>query len=211
MNILTNMIGVAALSCFSIRVLLQWFLSEKQRKVVTPSPYWVFSLIGCYLYFTYGWLKSDIAILAGQFMSVFIYIWNLKMKRVWDKIPVFIRPLLYFIPLMALLYIIAHLSGFREAFVYDQNLPQWMLIVGLVGNVLFSSRFLYQWYYSYRHRRSELSTGFWIISFIGSLLIICYGSYREDWIQVLGQFNIIATIRNLILIKNNHENKVCTS
>src|SRR5574344_662318 len=77
MNILTNMIGVAALSCFSIRVLLQWFLSEKQRKVVTPSLYWVFSLIGCYLYFTYGWLKSDIAILAGQFMSVFIYIWNL--------------------------------------------------------------------------------------------------------------------------------------
>lgn|SRR5574344_240681 len=206
MNILTDIIGITALTCFSMRVIVQWILSEKQRRVVTPSLYWIFSLIGCYLYFVYGWLKADVAILSGQFLSVFVYIWNLKIKKVWYKIPLVLRLFLYAVPIVVMVYIMLHVHEFGRTFLHVTDVPMGLLIVGLVGNILFSSRFLYQWYYSYKHKRSDLSAGFWMISLVGSLLIIYYGSRRSDWIQVLGQFNVIVTIRNLMLIKQNAVN-----
>ena len=55
MSILIFCIGLLAQACFSARILIQWFLSEKKHEVISPTLFWVVSLIGSYLMFYYGW------------------------------------------------------------------------------------------------------------------------------------------------------------
>lgn len=87
MSILIFCIGLLAQACFSARILIQWFLSEKKHEVISPTLFWVFSLIGSYLMFYYGWLRNDFSIIVGQFISFYIYIGNLRLKGVWRRIP----------------------------------------------------------------------------------------------------------------------------
>lgn len=47
-------IGYLAQICFSARLLFQWILSEKAKQVVSPSIFWLLSLLGSYLLFFYG-------------------------------------------------------------------------------------------------------------------------------------------------------------
>ena len=51
MSILIFCIGLLAQACFSARILIQWLLSEKKHEVISPTLFWVFSLIGSYLMF----------------------------------------------------------------------------------------------------------------------------------------------------------------
>ena len=101
MSILIFCIGLLAQACFSARILIQWFLSEKKHEVISPTLFWVFSLIGSYLMFYYGWLRNDFSIIVGQFISFYIYIGNLRLKGVWRRIPVLFRILLAVTPLLA--------------------------------------------------------------------------------------------------------------
>ena len=79
-------LGFLAQGFFSLRILVQWIMSEKAKKVVSPTIFWVFSIAGSYLFFVYGWLRNDFAIMFGQVISYYIYIWNLKVKGAWDVI-----------------------------------------------------------------------------------------------------------------------------
>ena len=73
-------IGFLAQAFFSARILIQWILSERAKRVVSPTAYWVCSLAGSYLLFVYGWLRDDFAIILGQMVSYYIYLWNLNAK-----------------------------------------------------------------------------------------------------------------------------------
>ncbi|MGL5262580.1 MAG: lipid-A-disaccharide synthase N-terminal domain-containing protein, partial [Bacteroides sp.] len=46
-------IGFLGQLFFAGRILVQWILSEKAKKVVSPLVFWVFSIIGSYLFFVY--------------------------------------------------------------------------------------------------------------------------------------------------------------
>ena len=77
----------------------------------------------------------------------------------------------------------------------------WLLIFGSAGQVIFTMRFIYQWYYSHRIGESRLPSGFWWISLVGSMTIVIYGIIRLDPILILGQsFGLVAYLRNLMLI-----------
>lgn len=47
-------IGFLAQAFFSARILIQWILSERAKRVVSPTAYWVCSLAGSYLLFEIG-------------------------------------------------------------------------------------------------------------------------------------------------------------
>lgn len=67
-------IGLIAQLFFSGRMMVQWILSEKNKEIVSPTLYWVFSLIGSYLLCIYGWLRDDFSIIWGNsslFISIF--------------------------------------------------------------------------------------------------------------------------------------------
>ena len=61
------------------------------------------------------------------------------------------------------------------------------LIVGFVGQALFSMRFLVQWFQSERERRSVIPTEFWYFSVAGGATLLCYAIYRADPVFIVGQ------------------------
>ena len=79
-------VGLLAQLLFSARVLYQWIVTEKARKVLSPPAFWVLSIIGSYLLFIYGVLRDDFSIILGQFLSYYVYLWNLNMQKLWGKI-----------------------------------------------------------------------------------------------------------------------------
>ena len=80
------------------------------------------------------------------------------------------------------------------------DLPVCFLIFGSAAKVVFKLRFIYQWYYSYKHNESLLPAGFWVISLLGSFIISAYGIIRVDPVLILGQsVGFIAYTRNLMI------------
>lgn len=199
-------IGLLAQIFFTARVLFQWILSEKAKKVVSPSIYWILSLAGSYLLFAYGWLRDDFSIMLGQIIGYYVYIWNLQLKGVWNRMGFVMRRsvivILCLTPIVATGALIYNnnLAQLTQSFFHNSDVPIWLLIFGSVGQVIFSLRFIYQWYYSSKKHLSIMPTGFWIISAIGSLIILVYGTVRLDPVLLLAQgFGAIVYGRNIYL------------
>ncbi len=193
-------IGFLAQVFFSDRILLQWILSERAKKVISPAIFWQLSIVGSYLLFVYGWLRDDFAIILGQIISYYIYIWNLDKKHQWKKLPFVIRTLLLLTPVAAILYMLKDASAFVDQFFRNEKIPLWLLIYGSMGQIIFTLRFVYQWIYSKRKDESLLPIGFWVISLFGSLIIVSYAIYRRDPVLILGQSTgLIAYSRNIYL------------
>ena len=73
---------------------------------------------------------------------------------------------------------------------------------GLLGNALFSSRFLYQWLHSERRGRVEVPVAFWHLSFWGSLVTLIYAFHVDKLPYVLGCVFLPALYgRNLMLLR----------
>lgn len=195
-------IGFLAQVFFSARILLQWILSERAKKVISPAIFWQLSIVGSYLLFVYGWLRDDFAIILGQIISYYIYIWNLDKKHQWKKLPFIIRTLLLLTPVAAILYMLKDASAFVDQFFRNEKIPLWLLVYGSMGQIIFTLRFVYQWIYSKRKDESLLPIGFWVISLFGSLIIVSYAIYRSDPVLILGQSTgLIAYSRNIYLSK----------
>ena len=193
-------IGFLAQVFFSARILLQWILSERAKKVISPAIFWQLSIVGSYLLFVYGWLSDDFAIILGQIISYYIYIWNLDKKHQWKKLPFIIRTLLLLTPVAAILYMLKDASAFVDQFFRNEKIPLWLLIYGSMGQIIFTLRFVYQWIYSKRKDESLLPIGFWVISLLGALIIVSYAIYRRDPVLILGQSTgLIAYSRNIYL------------
>ena len=201
-------IGFLAQGFFSARILVQWILSERARHVLSPSIFWVLSLIGAYLLCLYGWLRHDFAIVFGQFISYYIYLWNLNIKGVWWNIPWLLRGVLLLTPVVVICMVAENAADFAARFLHNSDVPLWLLLFGSVGQVLFTLRFVYQWLYSRRKGESRLPAGFWLISLAGSLAIVSYGIIRLDPVLIVGQATgLFAYARNLVLIHNENKQK----
>lgn len=200
-------IGFLAQIFFSARILVQWILSERAGKVLSPSLFWIFSLAGAYLLCIYGWLRNDFAIVLGQFVSYYVYLWNLKEKGIFGSIHPVLRWIVILTPVVAILFVLQNVGAFINHFFENDHIPLWLILFGSSGQILFTLRFVYQFIYSHRRGQSVLPAGFWIISLAGSLLIVIYGIIRSDLVLIVGQsFGLVAYIRNLWIgshTKNN--------
>jgi lipid-A-disaccharide synthase-like uncharacterized protein len=58
--------------------------------------------------------------------------------------------------------------------------------VGLVGQALFSARFIVQWIASERRKQSVVPRQFWYLSLAGALITLSYAIYRLDPVFILG-------------------------
>ena len=207
-SLLVYAIGFAAQGFFSARMLLQWVLSEKAHRVVSHNIYWICSLAGSILFFAYGWLRDDFAIILGQFISYYIYIWNLNIKRVWQRVPLALRGAIALLPVAALAMMASDGAAFVETFLRNSDVPMALLLWGSAGQVIFTLRFIYQWYYSYRRHESVLPVGFWIISLTGCAIIVSYGVFRLDPVFILGQsVGFFTYSRNIALYHKQNTRK----
>lgn len=73
--------------------------------------------------------------------------------------------------------------------------------IGLLGQALFSMRFLVQWLASERRRRSVVPVAFWYFSLAGGSTLLAYAIYRADPVFIIGQLTgLFIYARNLHLI-----------
>ena len=86
------------------------------------------------------------------------------------------------------------------------------LTVGFLGQGLFFTRWIVQWFRSERERESTIPLSFWYLSLIGGLITLAYAIYRKDPVFIAGQsLGAVVYLRNLILIYRNKASLHLTS
>lgn len=193
-------IGFLAQFFFASRTILQWLGSERAKMVISPSSYWILSVIGSLLFFIFGVLRNDFSIILGQIIAYYIYLWNLNAKSIWKRLSIVTRTILIGAPVVAVGIMALNWREVTEGLFRNPDLPIGMVIFGSAGQVIFTLRFVYQWLYCRRSGISSLPPEFWMISLLGSCIIVAYGFYRLDPVLILGQsFGVLAYVRNLMI------------
>lgn len=195
-------IGFIAQILFSSRLIIQWIASEKQKRVITPTLFWTLSLLASVLLFVYGYLRYDFSIMLGQSLTYYIYIRNLQLQKQWQKYPTAVRWFLLIFPLLIVIYYFNNNRIDVNLLFKNEAIPFWLLGLGIIAQLIFTLRFVYQWFYSEIRKTSSLPFGFWLLSLVGSMLILTYAIIREDWVLILGHgLGAIIYTRNIYLIQ----------
>lgn len=196
-------IGFMAQLLFSSRLVVQWLLSEKSKRIVTPTIFWKLSLLASFLLFVYGYLRHDFAIMLGQSLTYFIYIRNLYLQGEWQKSPRFLRYFLLCFPGLIVIYGYNNGEYDLANLLRNKDIPVWLIILGIGSQILFTFRFIYQWIYSEKTKVSELTLGFWRLSALGASLILLYAIFRKDPVLFIGHIaGLTIYIRNIMISKN---------
>ncbi|GBG14709.1 protein translocase subunit SecD [Novimethylophilus kurashikiensis] len=98
--------------------------------------------------------------------------------------------------------LLVHLADKVQTYFHDMSLADkiW-LTVGMLGQLMFTLRFVVQWVHSERHQKSVIPVSFWYYSLIGGLTVLAYGFHKLEPVIILGQLpGTIVYTRNLMLI-----------
>lgn len=203
-----TLIGYTAQILFFSRFAVQLILSEKARASLSPTIFWKLSLLACYIMIIYGMLRNDFSIIEGQFIGYFVYIRNIQLKGAWKQFPKILRTLFITIPIVAIGYGLFYYDEILLPLFKNPSISLNWMIIGIIGQTIFASRFILQWAYSEYKKESIFPTIFWVISIIGSSLIFIYAIERADMVLLLGHgFGIIVYARNLYLRRVENKNK----
>ena len=80
---------------------------------------------------------------------------------------------------------------------------------GTLGQLIFFSRWVIQWFYSEKYKTSIIPIAFWWCSLIGGIITLIYAYHIGSFPFMLAQaIGIIVYLRNLLLIykRNNEKN-----
>lgn len=193
------LLGLAGMAIYGVRIVVQWYLSEKAHEVVSPGIYWVMSSIGAIVLYIYGWLRKDFSIIFGESIGYYIYMWNIAIMGLYKNTPrwVFVAQALF--PVLIIGLMLRDFPAFTHDFLMNEKVPPGLLALGMLGQFTYEIRGVYQLVYSMKRKESILPLGHWILAVAGSLMIIAYGLIRHDWVLVIGQFAIVFSIRNIMI------------
>ncbi len=213
-------LGFVASLLFSIRFLVQWIISEKNKASTVPLLFWQISLAAnlCMCLHTFIQVQYPFCIIQG--CNAVISWRNLNLMKPKDEQKSF-KFTLYILfvtfTLITLFFVAEGLYLYGEIDWVRTPLLPWQSkvnqplslnwhILGFVGGTIFAMRFWMQWIEIERLGKSVLSFSFWLWSLIGALLALIYFIKLNDWVNILGYgIGIIPYIRNLVLIKNSGE------
>jgi lipid-A-disaccharide synthase-like uncharacterized protein len=199
-------LGFFAQGLFGARLLVQLFISEREGKSVSPSLFWLISLLASFLFLIYGVLRSDPVIVLGQTLSYFIYIRNLQLKGAWQKIPTLLRLLAFALPVLVFVWMALSPGNVWERLISQADFTNFWIVLGTIGQLMLNFRFVYQWYYSERAGTSALPLGFWVISAVASVMVILYALFRPggiDPVLLLAQgLGIFVYLRNIMFFRS---------
>ena len=82
-------------------------------------------------------------------------------------------------------------------------------IVGWAGNLVFTSRFIIQWYATEKQKQVTVPAAFWWLSLVGSLLLLSYAVfYEKSSVFIFAYaFTWIPYIRNLVIHRRHDDAK----
>jgi lipid-A-disaccharide synthase-like uncharacterized protein len=80
------------------------------------------------------------------------------------------------------------------------------IVIGFLGQLFFSARFLVQWIVSEMRQESVIPGAFWVLSLGGGAILTAYAIYRQDPVFIVGQgAGLIVYVRNIMLIRRKRQ------
>ena len=194
---LVTVIGWVGQACFFSRFLIQWLASERARQSVAPRVFWWFSLVGaaCLIVFTLD--RGNTVFLVGFMLTLGIYARNLFFSEGKEtrRIP---SVVVIAVALIAGFLLIRY-SSLKHASASDSTV---MLAIGSVGQAIWSSRFVVQWWYTERKGVSHFPAAFWWFSLTGNALLLSYAIHVGIPLYIVGLcVGPIVQVRNLVLLR----------
>ncbi|WP_329740484.1 lipid-A-disaccharide synthase N-terminal domain-containing protein [Dyella sp. A6] len=100
---------------------------------------------------------------------------------------------------------LAHLLQSLEQF----QLTSWK-VVGFAGTLMFTSRWFVQLYYTRKHKRVVMPLAFWVLSVIGSALLLTYFIFgKNDSVGILSNFfPVFVSVYNLVVHLRHKKNSI---
>jgi lipid-A-disaccharide synthase-like uncharacterized protein len=191
-------LGIRPNACFFLRVVVQWWYVEKKRSNKAPRTVWRLSLVGSILLGAYAIEREVPILLAGFVINGLIYSRNLWMKK--KSVKPLGRERIAVMGLLAVVTIAA--SGLLGQKLLASESLAWTLC-GIVGQTIWSCRFVVQWWYTELRRVSHFPPAFWIVSLTGNFLLLAYALHLWNAVFIAGlALGPIVQIRNLILSRS---------
>ena len=76
-----------------------------------------------------------------------------------------------------------------------------LVSVGMLGQLCFSARFIIQWIYSEKKKKSVIPVSFWYFSLVGGIIVLIYAIFKKDPVFIMGQApGVFIYSRNIYLI-----------
>ena len=185
-------------ACFFSRFFLQWLASERAKSSIVPRSFWWLSLGGAVLMSAYALSRGTTLLLFGFLVSGVIAARNLQLAGRSARLDARWTALAVALIVVVLLWIEL---GVKHGSTPDS--APW-LVIGMVGQALWVSRFPVQWWLSERAGRSHFPPVFWWLSLAGNLLLLAYALHLGDPVFVLGFLpGPLLQVRNLVLVRQS--------
>jgi lipid-A-disaccharide synthase-like uncharacterized protein len=188
-------VGWLGNGCFFLRIALLWWHAERTRTNQAPRLVWILSLAGSVLLGCYAYSRGAPVLLAGFVINGLIYSRNLRLEGPESrKIPTFWAALL---GAGALAVLVA--SGAAGARIMPTESLTW-IVIAVLGQGIWSSRFVVQWWQSEQRESSYFPPAFWLVSLAGNLLLLSYAIHLRDPVFMAGLvFGPVIQVRNLMI------------
>jgi lipid-A-disaccharide synthase-like uncharacterized protein len=193
-----QLLGWLGIACYFSRFLVQWLASERAGESLAPRSFWLLSLAGALLLIVYSVHRREPVFLAGYVVTLFIYARNLWIADAGGAGGRLGPAPLTGVALLA--------WGLLVGVSFDELRPGFgdsvfWLSLGVVGQTVWSSRFVVQWYMSERDGHSHFPEAFWWISLLGNVLLLAYAIHLADPVWIAGLcLGPLVQLRNLTLI-----------
>lgn len=197
-GILLIALGAVGQACFFARFFVQWWCSERAGASVAPRAFWYLSLVGAAVMSVYAFINGDAVLLPGFVVGLGIYARNLVLvSRPVGTRGAMPSRLVLLLALLATAILLAS-GAFQPR---DGLVAGWgWLAVGVLGQTLWSSRFVLQWWASERAGHSHFPPIFWWLSLVANFMLLAYALHIRDAIYVAGFLpGPLVQVRNLWL------------
>lgn len=210
-------LGFLSSLAFGARMLIQWFSSEYKRESLVSRNFWNLSLLGNAMLMIHSVIQMQFHVCLVQVVNGVIAWRNLNLmsnEKNRCHFNTVLKIMLATLIATTMVFIAQGLFFYNGVLTWFRipNTP-WsdpaaasisplIHFIGIIGIILFSSRFWVQWWLAEKHRKSYLGTTFWLLSLIGTVLSLFYFIQIEDPVNFIGPaFGMIPYLRNLMLIK----------
>jgi lipid-A-disaccharide synthase-like uncharacterized protein len=199
---LWDVLGWVANGCFFARFLIQWLVSERAGKSLTPRFFWRLSLLGTGLMIVCTWVEDQPVLLAGFAVTGSLYLRNVWLSAQGARAARLSPPLAMGLGILLAAALIAlRIAGGAV----HEDAPGWIAL-GILGEAVWTSRFVLQWMHGERTGRVVFTPAFWWTSLIGNALMLTYTIHLGEAKYVAGYVpGPIIQIRNLMLWKRAPE------
>jgi lipid-A-disaccharide synthase len=207
-------LGFLSSFAFGLRFLVQWWVSEIQKRSVSLPLFWKLSLVGNILLFAHSVVQVQFPMALTQALLAVLSWRNLNLMEPEQK-----RFRLVTVIGFLLLTTLATTSlFFVQGIFFDDNksawlrsppalgfsqpieLPFFLHVIGIFGVVIFSLRFWIQWWQTEQSQKSEFRKSFWYLSLFGAIISIFYFLLLQDPVNATGPLlALVPYIRNLML------------